>query len=369
MATFESLLAGRNLSGTIEGIKTGLPVRVPPSFLNVTDKVSGHTAEWFEVDGNRDLAKVVSQDSPARRVGLRDVKSKSSTMFRTFESQNFVANKLRNLLRMDGVGTGVRDDKGAEFVKDQAVWFKKRQQNLFQTCVQVMLGKFELNFNSAGDLLTSSSGAAFSINPGIPDGQKSQLNILNSGSIIGTKWDTASADIIGNIAEIKRQMLVLGNWEITHAFYGRDIAKYIGKNDVCKEYINQTPALATQRWSGANIIPQGFQDLTWVPMSDAYYLDANGTAQNCLAADEIVFTPSPDSSWWRVFSGTEMVPNGTVQVGQSIDQALGGLTEVQGEFMYAAVNHNPVSVDLFAGNNFLPLICATKAVCKADVDF
>src|SRR5690606_17528177 len=116
---------------------------------------------------------------------------------------------------------------------------------------------------------------------------------------------------------IKRQMLKLGGWQITGALYGKNIPTYIAKNDVAKEYINNTPALATQRFDGANLIPQGFQDLNWTPMGDAFYIDADGNPQQILGDDEIVFYPDIDSTWWRLFNGSEMVPAGTLQIGQS----------------------------------------------------
>lgn len=367
MATLSELYAGRNLTGLVQGIKPGLPLRIPAQLLQPTDRVPGNSFSWDEIDGNREMAVIVSQKSPAKRVGHRGVKRKSATMLRTFMSQVFDMNDLRNIL-VPGSPNMVRDEMGRNYIQQQTTDFKTRIVNLVQTCCQVMLFKFALHFDENGKLLTSSSGAAVSIEVGIPAGQQGQLDILGDGAIIGASWATAGTDIVGHIESIKEQMLQLAGWQITEAYYGRNIAKYIGANTVAKEYINRTPSLATQMFERGTRVPQGFQELNWHYAGDAFYLDAAGAVQKPLGPDEIVFTPSPsDTSWWKHANGSEMVPTGLGQVGMKAEEMLANVREVIGEFSYAELINNPLSIEQFYGHNFLPIITATKAVCKADV--
>ena len=365
MATFDELFAARNLTGLVQGIKPGLPLRIPAQYLTPTDRVPGHTFEWTEVDGNRAMAVVVSQDAPARRVGHQGAKRRSATMLRSFESQAFTANSLRNLMGIDGM---VRDDMGRQHVTRQTQDFLNRLSNLKQTCVQRMLFTFKLYFNEKGEMLTSSSGATTSIDVGIPAGQLDQLDILGDGDIIDASWATATTNIPGHLEDIKDQMRQLGGWDITTCYYGRNIAKYIAANDYAKNLIINTPALATQVFSNANRVPTGFMQLDWQYAGDAFYIDAAGAVQKLLGDDEIVVTPSAsDDSWWKHAVGSEMIPNGIMRRGQSASDMLGDLQEVFGDFAYAKMDDNPVSIEHFVGCNFLPLITATKAVCKADV--
>lgn len=363
MASLESLIAGRNLSKLVEGVKSGLPRRMPEAFFQRTDEFSGHTAEWYETDGNRDVATIVSQDSPAQRIGHQNLKSRSATMLRSFESQRFNANKLRNLIDPT-TPDARRDEMGKAFVTRNAEWFKKRQENLIQSAIQMMALKFALYFDAAGNLLPSSSGATVSVDPAIPAGQLTTLDILGSGAILGTSWATDSTDIMGNLFDIRDQMRQLGGWEMKYAFHGKNVPKFIGANAVAKEYINQTPALATQRYTGNQIVPNGFCDYIWVNVGDAFFIDSGGTVRKMIDDDDIVFTPEPSAEWWKNMVGSEMVPNGTLNIGQTVEEVLGDLTEVYGSFAYAAREHNPVSIDLFSGINFLPVIAATKAVCR-----
>lgn len=364
MASLEALLAGRQLSSLVEGIKSGIPSVMPEAFFNVTDEFSGHTAEWLEVDGQRDLATIVSQKSPAKRVGHQNTKSRSAVMLRSFESQNHTANDLRNLVTIGD--PAVKDAKGKQFLTRQAEWFKKRQDNLRIAAAHSMLLRFGLYFGNEGNLLSSSSGATVSVDPSIPAGQKTTLDILGTGAILGTTWGTSSTQIIQNLFDIRDQMLQLGGWNMAHIFYGKNIPKYIAANDEAKQYIQQTPALAQQKWDGGNIVPNGFCDYTWHNAASAYYIDSAGTAVKYLGDDEIVVCPDPSPEWWGMFDGSEMVPNGPT-IGGGVDAMLAGMDEVMGPFMYAAMEHNPLSIELFAGRNFLPVIRATKAVCRGDV--
>jgi hypothetical protein len=365
MATLEELFAGRNLTAMVQGIKPELPLVVPPSFLSPTDRVPGDTAEWYEVDGNREMALVVSQDSPARRVGHPGATVRSAKMFRTFESQAFAANRLRNLMAPDG--SNVRDDMGRQFIRQSSEWFARRLINLKQTAVQRMLLQFSLHFNEAGAMLTSSSGATVSISPAIAAGQTGQLDILGGGAIISASWATASTNIPVQLATIRQQMLKLGGWQVTEAYYGKNIAGYIAANDYSKTLIQNTPALATQVFNSAVMVPSGFAGFNWHYAGDAFYVDAAGSIQHLLGDDEIVFTPSPaDTSWWGLFYGSEMVPVGNA-IGADASGALANLREVNGEFSYATVTTNPPGIEQFAGLNFLPVIKGLKAVCRCDV--
>jgi hypothetical protein len=360
----EQLLAGRNLSAMVEGVKGGLPRRIPDAFFQRTDSSDGNTAEWIEVDGNRQMARIVAEGSPARRVGHRGGKLRTVKMLRTFESQNFTGDRLKNLIDPQ---RRTRDNKGRRYVREQSQWFRQRFDNLIQATVQNMLLNFELHYDEDGSLLTSGSGALVSIDPAVPAGHQNQLDILGDGDIIDASWATTSTDIVAQLDAIKEAMLKDGGWPVVHAFYGKNIPGYVFANDAASKWISGDPALAREATRSPNSVPTGFQDIQWHKASDAFFVDASGDAQQLLGDDEIVFTPEPSPEWWGYFEGTEMVPAGPVQKRDNAEQALADLTEVTGFFSYAEVNFNPPEIVQYAGLNFLPVIKAPKAVAKADV--
>lgn len=363
MATFEDIFSGRNLTRTVQNTKSGVVRRVPDQFFLPTDRHSGRSAEWLQVDGNRQLAEIVAYGSPAKRVGHQGVTQRSARMLHTFESQQFQAEKLLNLLS----DSGERQRMGEQEVARQTKWFKDRIMNLVNASVQFMLLNGKLHFNEKGQLLPTASGAVVTVDAGIPAGQLNQLDILGDGAIIGASWATDTTDIIAHLYNVKYQMMALGGWEITTAYYGKNIPKYIAANTVAKEYIQRTPELAAQAYKQSNKVPDGFQELNWVPAGDLFYIDASGSVQKMLGDDEIAFTPDYGEDWWYHGHGSFAVPRGMVRMGADASDMLSDLEEVIGMFSYAAGQHNPPTVEQFAGHTFLPVLRATKAWCKADV--
>jgi len=86
-----------------------------------------------------------------------------------------------------------------------------------------------------------------------------------------------------------------------------------------------------------------------------------------IGADDIVFCPDPSTEWWKVFTGSQAVPQGVANYGSDALSMTGDLQEVFGMFGYAAMSHNPVAIEQFAGNNWLHAIAAKYAWCKATV--
>jgi len=347
----------------IQTTKSGLPLMIPPAFLTETDRASGNVAKFLLVEGQRDLARLASQGSPAVRVGQKGISEKNITCLHSFESQQFLGQKLLNIRNPEN---GQVSRMGEGEIMRQTVDFKKRQVNLMQASAQYMLLNGKLFADGLGNILPSSSGAAVTVDCEIPAGQRNQLNILDGGNIISAVWSTAGTDIVTQITNMKRAMLKKGGWPMMHAFYGANIPGYIFKNTIAKEWINRNQQLNKAAFA-ANDVPQGFQNLTWHNVSDAHFIDANGDPQDMIGADDIVFCPDPSTEWWKVFTGSQAVPQGVANYGSDALSMTGDLQEVFGMFGYAAMSHNPVAIEQFAGNNWLHAIAAKYAWCKATV--
>jgi hypothetical protein len=362
MATLESIFGGKNLTDMVQGVKSDIPLSVPEAALQPTDLLSGRTATWPVIESNRAIAEIVAYGSPAKRVGLQGVKEASATMLHSFESQSYDPNKLINLISTDGQ----KQQMGREWLAMQTKEFKQRIVRLIQQTVQAMLLSGKIYFNEKGQLLPSDSGAITTVDAGIAAGHLNQLDILGSGSIISASWATASTDIVTQLLTIQEQMLQDGGWLVTECYYGKNIPKYIFANNTAKEWINNNETLSRQAFA-ANRVPEGFQGFNWHYAGNAYWIDAGGTVRKHVGDDEIVFMPTIDKTWYRMFHGSVAVPTGVLGPGQSLDQIVGSIMEAYGIFSYAAGSHNPVSIEQFVGATFLPVIVAKKAWAKADV--
>ncbi len=364
MPMTQELLSGRNLTKMVQEIKSGLPLAVPEAALNPTDMVSGNTFEYLKVDGNRDLARIIARGSPARRVSHQGVSLQNVTMLDTSESQAFNGDSLLNLVDMEAPEQ--KQLKGEQEIARQTTFFKKRQVNLLQVSVQHMMFNFAIHVDEGGNILPNSTGAMVSADAGIPDGQLTQLDILGAGDIIDASWATAATDIVTQIFNIVQGMLHLGGWQITEAYYGKNIPGYIFGNDTAKEWINRNPTLSAQAFA-RNEVPAGFQSLNWHNAANAFYIDAAGTVQTFVGDDEITFTPTISDDWWRFAYGSNLIPTGAMSRGADANDMLKQLEEVIGPYSYAEMLTNPVRIEQYAGVTWMPMIASTKAVCKGDV--
>ena len=364
--SFDQMFSAPNLTGLFMQTRSGLPIRVDNRFLQPTNDLAGPTAQWFRRDGTRTVALAVPYGSPAHRRNHKATDVMVAKMVHSLESQVYDPAILVHLLDPE---TNAVDEQGEKYVTWQTQQFKVNQVNLVQTACQMMLLNGYIYFDSQGRLLPNSSGADITIDPGIPAGQRGQLDILGSGAIIDASWATSGTDIIGQLFEIKRQMLKLGNWEMTTIYYGKNIAKYIANNAEASEYIKRTPTLAQQRYDGSQVVPDGFQGFKWVSAGDLYFDDETGTPQQFFGDDQITITPDYETTWWQHFSGSFPVPQSVGISGDDATTALRNIKQQQGMFSYAKVNNEGgvTNLEHYFGNTFLPMIVSTKAWCTADV--
>ncbi len=360
----QEILAGRNLTKMVQEVKSGLPLVVPEAALTPTDSMSGNTFEYTKVDGNRSLARIIARGSPAHRVGQQGISLQKATMLDSAESQEFKGTSLLNLVNIDAPEQ--KQKMGEQEILRQTLWFKKRQVNLLQASVQHMMLNFAIHVDEKGEVLPSDSGAMVSVDAGIPAGQLTQLDILGGGSIIGNSWGTAGTDIVTNISDIILQMMKLGGWLMTEAYYGKNIPGYIFGNDTAKEWINRNQTLSAQAFA-RNQVPEGFQALNWHDASKGFYLDASDTVQQFIGDDDVVFTPAISDDWWRMAYGSNPVPMGAMSRGTDANDMLAQIEEVVGPYSYAELLTNPVRIEQYAGVTWLPMIVATKAVCRGDM--
>jgi hypothetical protein len=81
------------------------------------------------------------------------------------------------------------------------------------------------------------------------------------------------------------------------------------------------------------------------------YKDSAGNTQYYIPVNRAVITPDL-GPWFLHAQGLQYVPS-TIDIASNLDSALNDIAEVYGDFSYAKVEHNPVSLDLYMGSNYL----------------
>lgn len=362
--TINDVLGGQNLTGLIQGVKSGLSHQLPAGFLSITRNVEGDSATYRRVDGTRQTARLAAYGSPSQRRSASGITEVPVKLLHSHEHVIHPSSVLENLQRFDSPN---HQQLGRDEVARQTQSFRRLFENLRVASVCSMLGSGKIWFDGEGNLLPGSSGASVTVDYGIPDDHKNQI-----GGIIDAGWDAADTDIIGQIIALKAKAARDTGYPIRHAFYGRNIPGYIAANNDAKSLITGNPALAHAMASTGDV-PGGFLDMQWHPAYDAFYLDANGDVQNFFGDDTIVFTPEPSADWYEMLQGSYAIPTGVAGLNQNDAQgddavaALSSLSSAYGLFSYSVLMTDPVAIKQVSGDTFLPTLKVPSAVFIADV--
>ena len=171
-------------------------------------------------------------------------------------------------------------------------------------------------------------------------------------------------NILGQLKAVKKAGRKLTGMPITHAFYGINIPAYVAMDPVLQAIIRGSQRVAEEAITAE--IPSSVGGLKWIPIDQAFFQDQTGAYQDWAGPNTIVFTPDPSSDWWEVIEGTYPVPR-SIQLATSLEAVLGNIQQVAGPFSYAQITTNPVTLQHFAGDTFLPVLKNPSAIFIAEV--
>lgn len=366
MATIQQILSGRNLTGVINGTKSGIPIKIPASFLTPNRTVTGKTGTYFKVDGTRETARIVAYGSKAairNQIGVEEV---PFSCIHSFEKQ---AHKPETMMQLLDINSEQRQRMGRSEVVRQTAYFKQLFMNLRIAAAQSALFKFHIYASASGNLLNSSSGALINVDYGVPSSNFNSaaagVDPNGAGNIVTAKWSAAGTDIIGQITNLKREAMIKTGYPIAYAFYGSGIPAYIAGNTACAALIAGSDGLSRE-YMGTGRVPTGFMELVWVPAGDAFFVDHTGTVRRQIEDDEVVFTPEPSIDWWECIQGTFPVPMNFGAVRSEAVNIIDGMEEVAGMFSYATGTLDPPTVEQYFGDTFFYALKVPNAVYKFD---
>jgi len=340
-ASLRQILGGENLTGVIQSVKSGIPDVLPPAFMRTRRTVEGNTATYFRVKGIRETARQTAYGAPSRQRGQQELVEVPVTLIHVLESMYHQPWVLQNL---QAVGSEAKQKLGRQEIARQTAEFKRLLTNTRLAAIYSMLAKGAIYFDGDGNLLPSSSGAAITVDYGVPSGNKDQID----------DWDTATTDIIGAINDLKKTCVQKTGYPLRHAFYGESILGLFLANTYVKELINNNPSMAEAAY-GRGEIPDGFCGLRWWPVYQSFYVDKDGNVQTFFGANQVVFTPEINADVYELLEGTYPVPTDIGRVASDAQAALGQVRMVSGQFSYAIVTADPVTIKQVAGDTFLPV--------------
>ncbi|MDE2097153.1 MAG: hypothetical protein KGL39_07895 [Patescibacteria group bacterium] len=355
--TIQQILGWVYLTGIVEAIKTGIPDVLPPEFYTIKKDTLMDQGRYTRVEGTRQTARRVNYGAPAIQRSLVNIGSYDVKLLHSYEFITLDVKTYQSLRAYDNYNV---QNMGMQEIDRQALQFRAYFDNLEKACLYSMLGSGQIYFDSSGNLLPTSSGAALTVDYGLSSAHQNQLN-----GIISASWASPTTDIPTQIRYIQKQSAKDTGYVLENGFYGINIPSYFAVNSFAQPFLARSPVMR-EKFLDTGEIPDGlFGVRKWVPVYTAFYSDANGNQQEFFNVDGITFTPAVDSVWYEMMVGTYPVPT-SFQPMANLQAAVNSFEIVQGLFSYGIPVHNPMTAEVFYGHTFLPVCKFPDAMYIAD---
>lgn len=364
--SLKQILGFAPLTEALRTVASGVPNPFPPEFFAVqpANRVIGDRATYIRISGERRTSKLAKYGSPSRRRTLRDIGDQNARMMHTFEDFQVDPAVLLQLRSFEQY----QQDKGMDWLRYQIEEAARRHQNSRVISTASVLRYGAIYWNSDGDLLPSSSGAAETYSFQVPATHQNQIN-----GNISASWALHTTDLLGDIRNVKLYSLQETGMEIEAALYGKNVPKYVMQNDYAMSYLSRNTSMNEKLLSSGEI-PDGFGGIKrWIPVwKSLYESDDNGTVSIIWNDDMVTFMPNIDQpdkmTWWSFFEGSFPVPK-TIDVQKNPATAIDAFETVFGMFSYAAPTHNPPGLTVYHGDVWLPGLRNEKSIYQAVVAF
>lgn len=331
--SLNDILSWTQLTKMVQEIKPGIPKVLPEALWTLTEEVYGNKVANTITVGSRQVASAAPYLSKSKQVKKLDVSTQAMVLISSYEHVEFGEDFMDVLRRFESYDP--QDNRFYDHLLLQTAALRKRFDNLrIATVTSLFANAGKIYFDSDNKLLPSSSGAALTVDMGVPSG-----NVGNPGSIVSGSWATASTNIFNQIANLKTFALQQSNYPIKYAIYGKNVGGYVYNNASMQLYLSRNPGM-NQKFNDTGKIPDGFLDLTWIPAQDFYYVDDTGTVQEMFPADQVTFIPEIDRDVYTLYEGTTPVPT-DLNIQATPEAALRSVKEVRGIGANAVVEMDP----------------------------
>lgn len=333
----------------------------------------------FGYDVFNDSRKVTQGRSPAAAAAVvrRQPVGRVEGVFpRAHERVPMLLEELHNL-RPIGGQSNMFDNAGETFVQKQLRVQGQKIANFRSMLLAGML-RDSLYYHMIGDDIyfdfTSTGG--MQINFQMPAGNKSQLDMLGAGAIVGTSWLTvATAPIFDNLMNINKAFQQLWGGRLEVVICGAQIWSYVTNNTDMKgragsanrvfEQFERTTQVQDALGNPINAFVGRLTPLPWIEWwilgDEGLELGIPGSESYTpfLAATDAVFMQRPSSEWCELLEGSEPVVK---NYGRDAEICMGTDS-------WTSYEQDPARVDLFTIDNAISALYVPKSVACGRVVF
>jgi hypothetical protein len=324
---------------------------------NVRQSPYGRRGSYDVFNDTREVAGASAPGMPATTIAPQPVGNVPFQIPRINESVALLAELLHNM-RPIGGPVSQTDTAGLQYVADQERILKQRITNLreFQ-CAAALRGSYTYTLGTPFQPFTHGfSGGSITIDFQIPTGNKTKLDMLGAGDILGTSWDNAASPIITDLLQINAAFIQLTGTGLTDLIVTSVGWGYIAANT---QVINQGGSANTyfeviSRDEESQTFTVRLRAVPWLTITVLDNgLNLSGTFTKLVEDDHGVFLSrvgGPNvAQYWEC---SEPVSE---WVGQP-------QTPRFGEYYWVAPTANPTGYQLFSLHNGLPVLKVPAAI-------
>jgi hypothetical protein len=351
MRNFEQLLDPRELTEHYVQAPSLTEYAFTDYFYKSPRPVDSDEVEMVYFTSGSEPAPLNTRGSEARLMSTAGGKKIKMHLFHSFNQVSLQGDALRALRNPNDESI---QQKGEFAVTRVAEEFAERHRLQKEAVLAHTMSYHSVYFGQDGKLLIPSVHATTGVitaptNPvvsadwEIPATHRGDLN-----SIISALWSSATnVDIPGHLVAIRRAA-VRARLPIPKNIWLNAINKpYILNNDYYEQYAIQNPAANQKFLEGYDVI-EGLWGHNWRFFEGTY--EIGGTTYDIIPSTVAIMFPD-FGPWVKPLAGAELVPS-SLEIKNSPQEALASLIKTYGQFAYAQLEHNPVKLNLYMGDNY-----------------
>lgn len=336
----ENLLHWETLTKLVNDFKPeGVPLVASGLFSKAETEGQQYQLDIIKI--NRTKASVVGKNSTSTVVAPEVIKRQAVTLARSFENVRLPGSSLLNLrnpgsLQMQQIAAS----QVAREVKKLGRRLDYRNEFFMAQAIQ-------------GSLSITVDGIPVTIDFMFPSSHKPTTggNEISNTSF-QKAWSDPTADVIGDITELKQQVVQDSGYELDTIIASPEVIAWLLANNQINTYFRSTS-------EGVAMLKRGemgeFMGLKWKSYGSTYK-DDNGTVTRFLPAGTFAAIPAPDPLVAEQITGDDVIPTPNKM----------DVQKVNGRYSYSSISEDPAAIKLYVGEVSLPVIYVPAAFAFVD---
>lgn len=320
--------------------------------------------EFIKLGRVKDPAPINFRGQPAR---VLQPTGKSKAELAMLNSFNVISLSMDVMQMLREPDQHILQQRGRTEIAQQFEDFGTRHRVLKQVYVAKSFLGGAIYFNAEGEILESSSGAAITVQTGVPAINLGQLDKADfgtgSGDIVATAWDQAGAKILTQLEDLAEATEYQNTEPLRHIWLHRSNKKWLRENTEILAFYG-----AGQERLDKDLLSDTFEigNFTF-HFYGGTYTAADGTTKPFIPKDQAIITPDP-GGWLAQGVGLQLIPT-TLDIRGTVEEAVASWQEHWGDFAYLLCDHNPASLNMYMGFNWLFGFRNPASVFAPTVDF